>query len=107
MEQQTLQELSTLDADQETSAKVRTPRSPLDRVADYVNKKKITTIGEISRKFPEYQRTIIGLLESLKTSGRVHWDEYRPLPTLVYPGTSPDKTLKYDWSKRKAVPTTT
>lgn len=73
--------------------------SATDRIAAYVEKEKVTTIGRISRAFPELRPVIQGLLNGLRADGKVFWEDYRPLPTLIYAGNSKGEAT-IDWLKK-------
>jgi hypothetical protein len=69
-------------------------------VAEFIQEQQITTVSELVHKFPQHQRIMFSILDYLRIDGKVYWDEWRPLPTLIHAGDRriSEETYKYDWS---------
>jgi hypothetical protein len=69
-------------------------------MAEYMEEKKIATVADLVKAFPEHERMLFAMLDYLRLEGKVHWDEWRPLPTLIHAGDRriSEDTYKYNWS---------
>jgi hypothetical protein len=74
-------------------------KQTVDEVGKFIEGKTVVTISDIVSQFPEHERIIFSLLEDLQSAGRVYWEEWRPLPTMIYAGDKriPQETYKYNW----------
>lgn len=71
----------------------------LKAVENYIAANEVVVVADIVRALPEHSRTVFSLLDDLRVSGKVYWDEWRPLPTLIFAGDRriPEKSYKYTW----------
>jgi alkylated DNA nucleotide flippase Atl1 len=76
-------------------------RAAKEQVISYIEQKQVTTFGAIARANPEHTRIIQTILNHLRVDGRVYWDEWRPLPTLIYAGDRRIEDIEYDWHEAK------
>lgn len=69
----------------------------IEDVAAYVRSVEVATVANIARQFPQHERMLFSLLDQLKAGGQVYWDEWRPLPTMVYAGDKRIPHKQYNW----------
>lgn len=72
--------------------------SAVDEISAYIQEVQVATVANIARKFPQHQRVVFSILHQLKQAGKVHWDEWRPLPTTIYAGDRRIPEMAVDWN---------
>lgn len=73
--------------------------SARDVVSDFVATHQVTTIGRLSREFPQYRNYLMSILNQLRVAGEVYWEDHKPMPTLVYAGNHKTEAL-INWDKK-------
>lgn len=74
-------------------------RLAVDEVGEYIKTNTVVTVADIVEALPQYQRVLFAVLDDLRNAGKVYWEEWRPIPTMIYAGDKrlPVESYQYNW----------